>query len=315
MELSVVIPTYNRIGMLEHVLDALEGQVNAPEHEIIVVDDGSGDGTAEKVESWIGEARFPSAPLIFRSQPNGGPGKARNHGVTLAAGRTVLFMGDDTVPAEDFLDQHYSVHEEAGHDPWVACLGYTGWPREQDVTPFMDYINEYGLQFGYSLIRHGEVVPFNFFYTSNISLSREVIANHPFDTTFPSAAWEDIELAYRLEKKGLTIRYNANAVTRHHHPTTVESFSRRQFTVGRSGAIFASKHPELRHFLGIEELADEGSGGRLERAWLEVAARAGERFSLAAHPRVFERLMRIHYLKGLEAGLRALDSSGGSASE
>ena len=66
----------------------------------------------------------------------------------------------------------------------------------------MDYINDYGLQFGYKLIRHGEVVPFNFFYTSNISIDRELLVAHPFDTTFPSAAWEDIELAYRLDAQG-----------------------------------------------------------------------------------------------------------------
>ena len=311
MELSVVIPTYNRIEMLEQVLVSLDAQQGAPEFEVVVIDDGSKDDTANRVGSWLADDRF-DFPLTFRSQQNGGPGRARNHGVTLATGRIVLFIGDDTVPAPDFLARHYATHSEAGYDPWLACLGYTGWPRDESVTPFMDFINEFGLQFGYSLIEHGADVPFQFFYTSNISLSREVIATHPFDTTFPAAAWEDIELAYRLEKKGLRIRYDARAVTTHYHPMTVASFSRRQFTVGRSGAIFVEKHPELRHFLGVEQLAQEGSGGAVERALLEVAARAGEKFRVAARPRVFERLMRIHYLKGLEEGLRS-SASGGAA--
>src|SRR5947199_137384 len=88
---------------------------------------------------------------------------------------------------------------DAGDDRLTACLGYTGWPPGERVTAFMDYINDYGLQFGYKLIRDGDIVPFNFFYTSNISIDRLVLGHEPFDTTFPAAAWEDIELAFRLD--------------------------------------------------------------------------------------------------------------------
>ena len=189
----------------------------------------------------------------------------------------------------------------------VACLGYTGWPRGERVTAFMDYINDYGLQFGYKLIAHGQVVPFNFFYTSNISIDREVLLAHPFDTTFPSAAWEDIELAYRLDARGLKIRYNERAVTRHYHPMTVDSFARRQYTVGKSGAIFFQKHPELGGFLGVHEAqqppADDAFVKRLRRK-----AILGERFRFLARPKVFERLMREHYIRGLRDGLTTVSS-------
>ena len=296
MYFSVVIPTWNRLDMLLRVLEALEAQRDAPTFETIVINDGSTDDTERVLSQRKG--------ITFRTQPNGGPGRARNHGVSLANGKFVVFIGDDTVPEPRFLAEHARVHRESNDDPMVACLGYTGWPRGERVTAFMDYINDYGLQFGYKLIRHGNVVPFNFFYTSNISIDRQLLAEQPFDTTFPSAAWEDIELAYRLDAKGLAIRYNERAVTRHHHPMTVDSFARRQYTVGKSGAIFYQKHPELGHFLGVHELetrrlADEA---RLER--LRRTARLGERFRLLARPRVFETLMREHYLRGLRDGLR-----------
>ena len=168
----------------------------------------------------------------------------------------------------------------------------------------MDYINDYGLQFGYRLIRDGDVVPFNFFYTSNISIDRALIAAHPFDTSFPAAAWEDIEIAYRLEAKGLKIRYNARAVTRHYHRMTVDSFAKRQFTVGRSGAIFFEKHPELGHFLGVHELKERQLAGDRQLRRLRLMARLGERYRPLARPTVFERLMREHYLRGLQAGLQ-----------
>ena len=220
MFFSVVIPTYNRLEMLMRVLASLEKQKDAPEFEVIVINDGSTDPT-ENVATMHWDL-----PLTFRTQPNSGPSAARNHGVSLARGRFVVFIGDDTVPEPLFLAEHARTHHDTNDDSLIACLGFTGWPREERVTAFMDYINDYGLQFGYKLIRDGQTVPFNFFYTSNLSIDRELLASHPFDTTFPAAAWEDIELAYRLERKGLKIRYNAKAVTRHHHPMTVDSFAR-----------------------------------------------------------------------------------------
>jgi GT2 family glycosyltransferase len=297
---SVVVPTHNRLATLLQVLDALENQDDAPGYEVIVIDDGSTDHTSEILPA----RRSPlAARFHFRSQPNSGPGRARNHGVSIASGRFVVFIGDDTVPEPRFLAEHARVHHQSNDDPLFACLGYTGWPDGERVTAFMDYINDYGLQFGYKLIRDGENTPFNFFYTSNISIDRRLLAENPFDTTFPSAAWEDIELAYRLERKGLRIHYNAKAITRHYHRMSVDTFARRQYNVGKSGAIFYRKHPELADFLGVQELqsrtlADESQLHRLRRRAL-----LGERFRFLARPKIFERFMREHYLRGLRDGL------------
>ncbi len=307
---SVVIPTYKRLPMLLRVLDALEGQQAAPEFEVIVIDDGSGDDTADVMQA----RRAEHFALTFESQPNSGPGRARNHGVELATGRYVLFIGDDTVPEPRFLAQHARSHSDAGDDPHLACLGYTGWPAGERVTAFMDYINDFGLQFGYKLIRDGEIVPFNFFYTSNISIDRQLLGLEPFDTTFPAAAWEDIELAFRLDALGLKIRYNAQAITRHYHPMTVDSFARRQYTVGRSGAIFYRKHPELAGFLGIHELETRTLASDRQLAHLRRRARLGERFRLLATNRVFETLMREHYLRGLRDGLAGSPASSNETS-
>lgn len=292
---SVVIPTYNRLDMLIRVLDALDAQRDAPSFEVIVINDGSKDDT-DRVAS-------QRTNITFRTQPNGGPGRARNHGVSLASGKFIVFIGDDTVPEPDFLAEHARVHRQSNDDPHLACLGYTGWPRGERVTAFMHYINDYGLQFGYKLIEDGAIVPFNFFYTSNISIDRELLAAHPFDTTFPSAAWEDIELAYRLDGLGLKIRYNARAVTRHYHPMNVDSFARRQYTVGKSGAIFYRKHPELGHFLGVHELETRTLADERQLAKLRRKAHLGEKYKILARPAVFETLMREHYLRGLKDGL------------
>ena len=301
MYFSIVIPTYNRLPMLVRVLDALDKQVDAPPFEVIVINDGSKDDTDRVISQRKG--------ITFRTQVNAGPGRARNHGVSLAKGKFVVFIGDDTVPEPRFLAEHARVHRQSSDDPLAACLGFTGWPDGERVTAFMDYINDYGLQFGYKLIAHGQVVPFNFFYTSNISIDRELLVAHPFDTTFPSAAWEDIELAYRLDAKGLKIHYNERAVTRHYHPMTVDSFAKRQYTVGKSGAIFFRKHPELGAFLGVHE-AQQPAALDADVARWSRKAKLGERWRFLARPKVFERLMREHYIRGLRDGLRGSDVSG-----
>jgi glycosyltransferase involved in cell wall biosynthesis len=276
---------------------------------VIVIDDGSGDDTS----TVLSERRAKNYALTLRSQPNSGPGRARNHGVSLASGRYIVFIGDDTVPEPQFLAEHARIHRDSNDDRLTACLGYTGWPAGERVTAFMDYINDYGLQFGYKLIRDGEIVPFNFFYTSNISIDRLVLGDEPFDTTFPAAAWEDIELAYRLDSFGLKIHYNAKAVTRHYHPMTVDSFARRQYTVGHSGAIFYRKHPELAGFLGVHELETRTLANDRHLAHLRRRARLGERFRLLATNRVFETLMREHYLRGLRDGLAAASPASSNA--
>jgi GT2 family glycosyltransferase len=314
---SVVVPTYNRLDMLVRVLDALDAQSGAPAFEVIVIDDGSRDDTRRIMEERTARREAAGGTpygLTFRTQANAGPGRARNHGVALAAGKIVVFIGDDTVPEPQFLAEHARVHRESGDDRLLACLGYTGWPRGERVTAFMDYLNDFGLQFGYKLIKDGDIVPFNFFYTSNISIDRDLLAAHPFDMSFPAAAWEDIELAYRLDALGLEIRYNARAVTRHYHPMTVDSFAKRQYTVGRSGAIFFGKHPDLGHFLGVYELDTRKPADERQMARLCRRARLGERFRFLARSEVFETLMREHYLRGLRDGLEAERRASGAGS-
>src|SRR5438094_856591 len=125
MYFSVVIPTHNRLPLLLRVLDGLGRQAEAPEFEVIVVDDGSTDGTAAALGARRG--------IVFERQTNSGPGAARNRGVAMARGRFVVFIGDDTIPEERFLAEHARVHAQAADDPLAGCLGYTGWPRGEHV--------------------------------------------------------------------------------------------------------------------------------------------------------------------------------------
>ena len=299
---SVVIPTYQRPETLARVLDALAAQREAPDFEVVVVDDGSEDGTAALLRSYR-----PPYPFRFVAQKNAGPAAARNRGIAEARGGIVLFLGDDTVPEPPLLSVHARGHGERPGQR-VAVLGYTTWPEERRVTPFLHHINEYGLQFGYGLIEDPEAVPFNFFYTSNISLSRALLYEAElFDTSFPHAAWEDIELAYRLTGRGMKILYRPEAVARHYHDISFASFRRRQQSAGESAVRFYEKHPELSGFLGVSEaraFSDSGSlAGGLRAFWAGLA----ERWELPGGRRAVDRVLRDDYLRGLRRGLEAGD--------
>jgi glycosyltransferase involved in cell wall biosynthesis len=248
IKLSVVIPTFNRLEILKQVLTALE-YCERPQGgvEVVVVSDGSTDGTNDYLEGLRPGYRFQ-----FDIQEHAGPARAKNRGVELANGERVLFLGDDIIPDRKFILRHISRADQNSNPEQIAVLGYTTWDRRMKVTPFLRYINEHGPQFGYSLISDPNNVPFNFFYTSNISICRNVfIRLGGFDVEFLSAAWEDIEFGYRSGKTGLRIVYEQSARAEHFHPTNPVSFLKRQESVGEGAVIFARKHPELLEWLGL----------------------------------------------------------------
>jgi glycosyltransferase involved in cell wall biosynthesis len=297
---SVVIPTYRRPETLFPVLEALGRQQSPPDFEVVVVDDGSQDETPRRLADYR-----PAYPFRFLSQENAGPAAARNRGVGEAKGRTVLFLGDDTVPEPGLLSVHGRTHAEPRPYP-VAVLGYTTWPLDLKVSPFLHHINEYGLQFGYGLIEDPEAVPFNFFYTSNVSLPRELLVEAGlFDTSFPHAAWEDIEVAYRLMQRGMRMLYRPAAVARHHHDITFSSFRRRQEKAGEAAAIFYEKHPELGDFLAVAQARTLPDRVPALQRLLPFWARLAERRELPGGRMAVDRVLRDDYLRGLKRGLSA----------
>lgn len=257
MKISVVIPTYNRKDILIKALDALfEQTYPKDDFEIIVVDDGSTDGTEAVVSKRI--VKSP-VELKYFKQKNKGPAAARNLGIRNAKREIILFIGDDIISSPTLLEEHIRYHKQY-LDEKVAVLGYVTWSKDIKVTPFIEWLGESGAQFGYKLIKDPENVLYRFFYTSNVSVKREFLLRHGlFDEDFPYAAMEDIELAYRLASKGLKIVYNNMAVGYHKHIIDQSSFVKRSELAGWSMAIFHQKYPELKEetkdFAGFNLLA------------------------------------------------------------
>ncbi len=301
MRASIVIPTFNRLEQLQSVIVAIRRQLRptGTDLEVVVVDDGSSDGTSDWLESQIESQGFR---VIHQS--NAGPARARNRGVEAASGDLILFLGDDTVPQPGWLAAHLEEHRLFGSPGPLAVLGYTSFSDDTE-SPFLRFINEYGAQFGYLLIEDPRAVPFNFFYTSNISLPRsELLRLGGFREDFPAAAWEDIEFAYRAVEEGLKIHYQPQARTLHRHCIRPRTFCRRQRTSGRSAAIFAKLHPELDNFLGLHHARRTTPFGRLRRSALWLLVELGERVDGIVPNRVYQDFLDLCYREGLAEGLQ-----------
>lgn len=110
MEISVVVPTYNRCRIVTRTVEALFAQsASGAEYEVIVVDDGSTDGTADALRQLRPACRFRVI-----AQENRGPSAARNAGYRASEANLVLFLDDDMLADPGLVAAHLAAHEEPG---------------------------------------------------------------------------------------------------------------------------------------------------------------------------------------------------------
>lgn len=251
MRFSVIIPTYNRSEKLEECLKALFSvRYDKQNFEIIVINDGSSDYTET-----ILKRMEKKSPVLLRhySKSNQGQGVARNMGIDLAEGEIVVFIGDDIIVTEDFLEEHDKAHLLHPEEN-AAVLGFITWHYKIKVTPLMQFMERGGAilgkfggnQFAFDLLEGKTEADYRFFYTSNISLKRTLLKHFKFDPWFSGYGWEDIELGYRLTKKAaLKLFYQPNAIAYHDHMITEEQWALRMHDIGASSVRLHSKYPEL----------------------------------------------------------------------
>ena len=236
--LSVVIPTYNRCETLQK---AIAGYLNQVDFrlisEILVVDDGSNDSTETSVRQLSLQSPIP---IRYFRQENRGPAAARNVGIHEAKGKIILFTDDDIIPSPNLISEHLNWHVKFPQLS-TAVLGYVTWSPDVGPTPFMKW---YGLESLFSYARLAQVAEADYrtFYTCNVSLNREfLLGNGLFDEDFTVAAFEDIELAFRLSLAGMRLLYNAKALAYHHQYISFSDACRRYTKAAEAKKIFIQK--------------------------------------------------------------------------
>lgn len=237
-KLSVVIPTYNRAEWLKRVIESLLNQTYQ-DFEIIVVDDGSVDGT----ESLIRDV-MKNAPreLVYIRQENQGPATARNAGIKHAKGELILFIDDDVLPAPNLLEEHISGHQQH-HGENIAIVGSVVCAPEVRVSPFMRWLINEGPWFWHSREENGARLDYRCLCTANVSLNRRLMLKKGmFDESF-RPFFEDIELGYRFEQQNVQIILNKNAIGYHLREETFQKWCDRVILSGQSAAVFYTKWP------------------------------------------------------------------------
>tara|TARA_B100000965_G_C19507140_1_gene720215 strand:+ start:199 stop:1116 length:918 start_codon:yes stop_codon:yes gene_type:complete len=238
MNVSIVIPTYNRKPILKKCLKALENQTlnnNISKYEVIVVDDGSTDGTT----SWIKKNSDVLSHVVLYEQDHGGPALGRNLGVMKSKYEIIIFIDSDLVVLNDFISCHVN-----------KLLFYWNKNNKKCFT-YGSVINTSNFANPESEMYKLTDISFAYFATGNVAISKELILNVGlFDTSFSLYGWEDLELGERLKKNGTKLVKCPEAIGFHWHPPfdcgQIESLISQEKERARMALIFYKKHPNLR---------------------------------------------------------------------
>lgn len=234
---SVVIPTYNRMGLLRRTLDALTRQdIGTDVFEVLVVDDGSDDDTRAVVGQFHDHLN-----VRYFFQPDEGfrVAAARNVGIAHARGDVLVFLDSGVLPHSGCLRAHLRCHTQdrpAAVIGYVYCFNY-GNEDAGDMTQTLDFDDVDGT-IG-RLRREGRWLdiredfyarvgdrlwdlpaPWLMYWTCNVSASTaQVRAVGGYDEEFRTWGSEDIDLAYRLHQDGAVFLIERDAGALHHpHP-------------------------------------------------------------------------------------------------
>jgi GT2 family glycosyltransferase len=293
MDCSVIIATYNRLPMLSRCLDCLRRQDLAPgRFEIVVVDDGSTDGTSDAVCT----RRDDVVVALVSCGERRGPAAARNRGLEVARGDIVVFVDDDTLVPSWFLSEHVRTHRR--HQALIVDgPAITIGSQANLLTPPFEGLRV-RLMAGLDVFGRA-------FATVNASARLSDLRRcGGFDEAL--LAWEDVDLGRRLRAMGLGRRRNRRAYVLHWKGDPVSLDARLLLAEerGRYAAAYYQRYQDptarwqarLRYLRYDAALLRCGLAGRYE----DVAPGGGSR-----QRRPIVALELIHaYATGLRTGLR-----------
>lgn len=229
MRTSVIVPAYNSERTIGQCLEALTNQTfSRSNYEIILVDDGSTDRTAEIAGKYTG--------IRLIKQNNTGPAAARNNGAKAAKGDIILFTDADCIPDPDWVEQMILLFEKDQDLCGVKGIYKT---RQKELAARFVQI-EY--QDKYDLLRNSKRI--DFIDTYSAGFKRDVFLRFQgYDTSFPVACAEDVELSFRMSNAGLKMVFNPRAVVYHTHPNTWISYFKKKYKFAYWRMVAVRKNP------------------------------------------------------------------------
>lgn len=197
--MSVIIPVYNGGDAFLHCLDAISLCDPAP-HEVIVVADGESDGLWRKAEDY--------GFRTFLFDTNGGPARARNKGAELSTGNILFFTDADVVVRPDTIGRIIDSFKE---NPDISALigSYDDSPGDPG------FLSQYKNLMNHYMHQAASREAFTFWSACGAIKTDVFFDAGMFDIAYGKAMIEDIELGYRLIRKGLSIRLNKELLVCH----------------------------------------------------------------------------------------------------
>ncbi|MGV8125496.1 MAG: glycosyltransferase [Candidatus Xenobiia bacterium LiM19] len=279
---TVIICTKDRKELLVESIKTLDAQdFPSGGYEILVVDDGSTDGTDEA----IGRLRTKCTLRYFK-RPWQGRASARNCGINEARGEVVLFTDDDILAPPQYLKEHFLYHRI--------------YSRTIVRGPIIN-VSEYAFPEN----RRAGIADYSqaFFCTCNVSVNRkELLDIGGFDESFVEYGYEDNEVGWRLRQHGLKAHFNMNAIVYHYKPwkkeSDLEGMIRNAEELARSAVAYYRKHPhwKTRFATGINPfffikhllLANRFIKDFCLKRWKEIVRQGGDRRLIGLERKISE---------------------------
>jgi glycosyltransferase involved in cell wall biosynthesis len=209
MDVSIVIPTFNRAELLPRTLQPLaEQRTDGCSYEVIFVSNGSSDHSGELIEQAVRD--YPGRFRYFWIQPTGGPSAPRNFGIRHAQGEVVIILDDDVIPDPDLVQRHWEYHQRY-REREATALGEVYVPDDLKLDPMSLFHS-----FPYSEVQARENLDYLFFWTCNVSVKREFMLEcgmFPEDMLY----YEDMICGHRLFSHGMKLRFLPQARGQHIH--------------------------------------------------------------------------------------------------
>jgi glycosyltransferase involved in cell wall biosynthesis len=230
MKLSIVVPTHNRLASLKLLIKSIE-VLNEPPNEVIIINDGSEDGTKEFLNLWIDDSHAYTA--ISHSNPCPlGPGAARNIGIALSESPLIAFTDDDCTL----------------HKTWVKVIKHSKiWNQNKNIIGIGGKV----LSRRKGLV--GEYFTFHKILEPPTSIAYLVTANacyqkasllevNGFDEIYRFPGGEDCGLCLKLVENGFRFGYEPNMIVWHDYRTSLVEFMRTFYRYGKGCAETVSYH-------------------------------------------------------------------------
>lgn len=238
-----MIPTFQRREIVTESVKAL-GSLLGPVFDVVVVVDGSTDGTADRLRRLV----LP-VPLRVIEQANAGAAAARNRGARSASGEILMFLDDDMSADPNLLEAHDRAYE-AGAD---AVLGHVPLDPRSPPTLLTPGVATWADERAARLAA-GSPLALSDLLTGQISVRADVFMGiGGFDEAYTQGGLfggEDTDFGRRLLGGGYHVMFAADAVSRQYYDVSPAAYLRQWHEAGRGDVLFMRRHPgEVEHVL------------------------------------------------------------------